>query len=97
MNTDRVAMIRDKLTAVLAPQTIEIRDDSAQHAGHAGARGGGGHFAVHIVADAFAGKSLIQRHRMVYDALAEAMQSDIHALSIQAETLEEAQAKNKSD
>lgn len=94
MNTDRVAMIRDTLTAALAPQTLEIRDDSAKHAGHAGARGGGGHFAVQIVSDAFAGKSLIQRHRMVYDALAEAMQSDIHALSIQAETPQEAQAKS---
>ncbi|MGA7802419.1 MAG: BolA family protein [Gammaproteobacteria bacterium] len=97
MNADRVAMIRDKLTAALAPQTLEIRDDSAKHAGHAGARGGGGHFIVHIVADAFADKSLIQRHRMVYDALAEAMQQEIHALGIQAETPAEARTGNRSE
>ncbi|MEJ2644709.1 MAG: BolA family transcriptional regulator [Gammaproteobacteria bacterium] len=90
MSSDRVAMIRERLTAALAPETLDIRDDSAKHAGHAGARGGGGHFIVHIVSEAFADKSLIQRHRMVYDALAEAMRSEIHALSIQAQTPDEA-------
>ncbi|WJW76644.1 BolA family protein [Thiohalobacter sp. IOR34] len=87
--TDRVTLIRERLTAALAPIRLEIRDDSAKHAGHAGARGGGGHFIVDIVSPAFAGKSLIQRHRMVYEALGEAMQSEIHALSIQAGTPDE--------
>lgn len=87
--TDRISMIRERLTAALAPTRLDIEDDSHRHAGHAGARGGGGHFNVHIVSDAFTGKSLIQRHRLVYDALAEAMQKEIHALSIQAHTPDE--------
>ncbi len=81
---DRVDNIRQRLTAAFAPTTLEIVDDSAKHAGHAGARSGGGHFAVDIVSAAFAGKPLLQRHRMVYDALGDMMQSEIHALSIQA-------------
>ena len=91
MTAERVAMINDKLTAALSPTQLDIQDDSAKHAGHAGAKSGGGHFIVTIVSDAFAGKSLIQRHRMVYDAIGnEAMQTEIHALSITANTPEEA-------
>jgi BolA protein len=67
----------------LEPATLEIRDDSAQHAGHAGAREGG-HFHVVIAARAFAGVSAVERHRMVYAAAAELMGRDIHALSIDA-------------
>lgn len=89
MNETRVDMIRDKLTAALAPTQLDIEDDSAKHAGHAGARGGGGHFNVSIVSTAFAGKSLIERHRMVYGALGDAMQQEIHALSIQAKSPDE--------
>jgi len=90
MSQERVAMIRDKLTACLSPRELDIQDDSAKHAGHAGAQSGGGHFIVSIVSDAFAGKTPIQRHRMVYDALGrEAMQHEIHALSIRAKTPEE--------
>ena len=81
---DRIAMIRERLTAALAPQRIDVQDDSADHAGHAGARSGGGHFQVTIVSAAFAGKSLVDRHRMVYDALGAAMRDDIHALVIRA-------------
>lgn len=81
---DRVSMIREKLTKTLDPVSVEIEDDSHRHAGHAGAAGGGGHFNVSIVAKAFSGKSLIQRHRMVYDAMGDAMNSEIHALSIKA-------------
>ncbi|MFN2310151.1 MAG: BolA family protein [Gammaproteobacteria bacterium] len=84
MNEARVNLIREKLTAALAPVHLEIQDDSAKHAGHAGARGGGGHFNVQIVSPAFTGKSSIERHRMVYSALGESMQHEIHALSIQA-------------
>ena len=92
MNEQRIEMIRQRLTGALQPETLEIIDESAKHAGHAGARGGGGHFVVDIVASAFAGKSLIQRHRLIYDALGDAMQSEIHALSIQARTPDEAGA-----
>lgn len=81
---DRVTMIRERLTAALAPQSIDVQDDSAAHAGHAGARSGGGHFQVTIVSAAFAGKSLVERHRMVYDALGAAMRDEIHALVIRA-------------
>lgn len=90
MNTDRVSAIRNQLSAAFAPQQLEIIDDSHRHAGHASA-GGGGHFSVHIVADAFSGKGLVQRHRMVYDALAELIKrNEVHALSIQARTPDEA-------
>ena len=89
---NRVAMIREKLTNALKPSSIEIEDDSHRHAGHAGAAGGGGHFNVAIVSAAFAGKSLIQRHRMVYDAMGDSMNSEIHALSIKASTPEEVQS-----
>ncbi|QGZ61508.1 BolA family protein [Paraburkholderia acidisoli] len=90
---ERVALIETRLTAALAPiQSLTISDDSAQHAGHAGAAAGG-HFSVTIVAAAFAGKARVARHRMVYDALAEAMQRGIHALAITALTPEEAAAQ----
>jgi BolA protein len=89
-NEERVNMIRERINASLHPTALEIVDDSAKHAGHAGARGGGGHFNVSIVSDEFEGKSLIQRHRMVYDALGDAMQKEIHALSINARTPGEA-------
>ena len=86
MNTiDRPAVIRDRLTQAFAPQSLEIVDDSHKHAGHASARGGG-HFNVHIVSTAFAGKNLVQRHRMVYEAMGDLMQHEVHALSIKAET-----------
>lgn len=87
--TDRVSMIREKLTQAFAPKQLDIVDESHLHAGHAGARSGGGHFAVTIVAEAFAGQPLIKRHRMVYDALGDAMKSEIHALSIKAFSPEE--------
>ena len=88
---ERMALIETRLTAALAPVSIEVRDDSAQHAGHAGAAAGC-HYHVTIVALAFAGKGRVARHRMVYDALAEAMQRGIHALAITALTPEEAAA-----
>ncbi|WP_317622921.1 BolA family protein [Thiohalobacter sp.] len=82
-------MIRERLQAALAPESIDIQDDTAKHAGHAGARGGGGHFIVRIVSTAFAGKTPVQRHRMVFEALGDAMQTEIHALSIDARTPDE--------
>lgn len=89
---ERAALIESRLSAALAPiVSISVRDDSAQHAGHAGASAGG-HYSVTIVAAAFTGKARVARHRMVYDALAEAMQRGIHALAITALTPEEAAA-----
>jgi BolA family transcriptional regulator, general stress-responsive regulator len=76
-------LIREKLAA-LAPESIEIEDESAQHAGHAGARGGGGHYRLTVVSPRFAGHSLQARHRMVYEALAPLMRDKIHALAIHA-------------
>ena len=86
----RVAMIRERLTAALSPIALDIVDDSHRHAGHAGARDGRGHFNLTLVCDAFRDKKLIERHRMVYEALGDAMQTDIHALSIKAYSPEEA-------
>jgi BolA protein len=83
--TQRVEKIRQILTARLAPVELVIRDDSAAHAGHAGAREGG-HFSVLVVSEQFAGRTRMQRHQLVYEAVAELMRTDIHALSIQART-----------
>ena len=85
----RVAKIKALLTTALAPQRMEISDDSHLHAGHRGAQGGGGHFSVTIVSESFTGKGLLERHRMVYDALSQALETEIHALSIQAYSPEE--------
>jgi BolA protein len=79
----RIDRLRAALEHSLQPTRLEIRDDSAKHAGHAGAREGG-HFHVTIVAAAFAGLAPMERHRMVYAAAAELMGRDIHALSIDA-------------
>ena len=76
------------LRAALAPASLTLRDDSAHHAGHAGAREGA-HFAVRIVSTRFAGLGALQRHRLVYDAAAPLMTGRIHALQISALTPEE--------
>ncbi|MGH8551022.1 MAG: BolA family protein [Methylococcales bacterium] len=83
----RVEKIKARINRALAPERLEIIDDSASHAGHTGVREqGGGHFFATIVSGSFEGKSLIQRHQLVYQALGDLMQSDIHAISIQAYT-----------
>jgi BolA protein len=79
----RVEKIRAALQA-LAPLHLVIEDDSEAHAGHAGAASGRGHFSVEIVSARFAGQPALARHRLVYDALGELMQTDIHALSLRA-------------
>lgn len=84
----RVERIREAL-AVLQPVTLEVVDDSHRHAGHEGARDGRGHFTVRIVSPVFAGKAPLARHRAVYAALGEMMQTDIHALAIEASTPDE--------
>ncbi len=89
MNVDRVERIREALTA-LQPVRLDIRDDSAKHAGHAGARDGRGHFSVSIVSAAFDGLSPIQRHKRVYAAMGALMDTEVHALAIVAKTPAEA-------
>lgn len=77
--------IRDKLTAAFQPERLEVIDDSARHAGHAGAREGGeSHFNVVIVSNAFKGKSRVQRQRDIYSALSEELAGPVHALSLKA-------------
>ena len=86
----RVERIRAALEAALRPQSLEVIDDSHKHAGHEGARDGRGHFTVRIVSEAFAGKPPLARHRAVYAALGEMMETDIHALAIEARSPAEA-------
>ncbi|MDO9106041.1 MAG: BolA family protein [Methylovulum sp.] len=77
-------LIKNALTDAFKPDLLEIIDSSAAHAGHAGARSGGGHYHVTIIADAFEGKSSVQRHQLVYQALGDLMKQQIHALGINA-------------
>lgn len=88
--SERVARIRERLQAALAPSALAIEDESHRHAGHAGARDGRGHFRVHVVSSAFSGKASLARHRAVYAALGDLMETDIHALAIDARAPEEA-------
>lgn len=78
-------IIRQLLTEALKPDVLEIIDNSAAHAGHTGARSGG-HYHVTIVSDAFEGKSMVQRHQLIYQALGDLMKQQIHALGINALT-----------
>ena len=80
--------MRAALERALAPAALEITDDSAAHAGHPGARGGG-HFRVLLVAEAFRGRSQLERHRLVYAALEPLLSGAVHALSIVARSPEE--------
>jgi BolA protein len=84
VTAERVRQIQAILEDAFSPSHLQVKDQSHLHAGHAGARDGMGHFEATIVADAFAGKSRIERHRLVYDALGTMMQTDIHALKINA-------------
>lgn len=85
----RIERIREALAA-LQPVTLDVIDDSHKHAGHEGARDGRGHFTVRIVSPVFAGKAPLARHRAIYAALGEMMQTDIHALAIEAKAPGEA-------
>ena len=89
MTTDRKDRIQSLLEDAFSPKEILVKDQSHLHAGHAGARDRKGHFEVQIIADAFEGKSRIRRHRMVFEALKDMMQTDIHALSVHAFAPEE--------
>ncbi len=84
MSEQRVEEIRQRLQDALAPTELLVKDQSHLHAGHEGAKEGKGHFEVTIVSDEFVGVNRISRHRLVYDALGSFMDSDIHALRINA-------------
>ena len=86
MSEQRLERIRVLLEAALAPEHLEVIDESHLHVGHAGARDGRGHFRVRIECSQFSGKPRLARHRMVYDALGDMMETDIHALAIEEES-----------
>ena len=86
MTADRQSRLEQRLKDALHPESIQIRDQSHLHAGHAGASDGLSHFAVKLTAQAFDGLPVIKRHRLVYDAVGDMMKTDIHALSITART-----------
>jgi BolA family transcriptional regulator, general stress-responsive regulator len=94
---ERGAAIRERLTRELAPTQLVVEDESHLHAGHAGARDGKGHFRVRVVTDRFTGLSAIKRHRLVYAAVGDLMQTDIHALAVAALTTAEATAATGPD
>jgi BolA family transcriptional regulator, general stress-responsive regulator len=77
--TDKIAEI---LREALAANEVSVEDEGAQHVGHPGAASGGGHYHVRVVSPRFEGKSMLERHRMVYQALADEMQRSIHALAL---------------
>ncbi len=85
---DVPAVLRERLAA-LAPSVLEIRDDSAQHVGHAGARGGAGHFSLTIVSEAFSGLSRLARQQRVLREVGDLLPHPVHALSLKALTPEE--------
>lgn len=84
MNEQRVRRIEQILMDAFEPSELRIKDQSHLHAGHAGARDGLGHFDVFIVSEAFRDVSRVRRHQMIYAALGDMMQTDIHALAIRA-------------
>lgn len=89
---DRAMRIEQHLRTTLSPTVCQVEDESALHAGHAGAASGGGHFRVRIVSSRFEGQGRLARHRLVYDCLDDMMQHEIHAPAITALTPAEAPA-----
>jgi BolA protein len=81
---NRPERIRALLTEALAPSVLDLTDESALHAGHAGAASGGGHYRLKIVSARFEGLKLVMRHRLVYDSVHDMMHTEIHALAITA-------------
>ena len=86
---DRIKWLETTLEEAFAPPLLRIEDESAQHAGHAGAAAGSGHFRVLIVSESFRGRTLVARQRAVYAALGDAMPARIHALALRTLTPEE--------
>lgn len=85
----RQRKIEQKLQQALSPESLDVVDDSHKHAGHAGAKGGAGHYDITIVSDMFEGEDTLSRHRMIYKALDDMMPREIHALMIKALTPDE--------
>lgn len=85
----RLEQIRGALQAALVPLQLDVIDESHKHVGHEGARDGRGHFRVRVVSEQFAGKAPLARHRLIYAALGDLMQTDIHALAIEARAPQE--------
>ena len=81
---DRRERIEARLRAAFAPLALEVVDDSARHRGHAGAASGGGHYRVVLISERFRGLARVERHRMVYEALAGELRQEIHALELSA-------------
>jgi BolA family transcriptional regulator, general stress-responsive regulator len=96
MTLPRSERIRAKLASAFAASSVSVTDDSARHAGHAGARGGAGHFIVRIESQSFSGLSRLQRHRLVYEALADMLPGEIHALNIEAVSPDDDNPSRKS-
>ena len=94
MTEETMREIEQRMRADLEPVSIELVDESAMHAGHAGAASGGGHYRIRIVSLRFAGLSRVARHRLVYDPLSDLMRHAIHALTIEALTPDEAPASS---
>ena len=90
MNSEqRLAEIHARLESALSPESLQVEDEGHMHIGHEGSKDGRGHFRVLVVSAHFQGKTPIQRHRLIYQAMGDLMQTDIHALAIDAYTPEE--------
>ncbi len=90
MNSEqRLAEIRSRLQTALSPESLQVEDEGHLHIGHEGAKDGRGHFRVLVVSNQFQGKNPIARHRLIYQAMGQLMQTDIHALAIDAYTPDE--------
>lgn len=83
---ERKELIEKRLTAAFSPSVITVIDESHQHVGHEGAKGGGSHFALTIVSAAFADLPLLKRHQLIYEQLKDLIPHEIHAIKINAST-----------
>ncbi|GAA4011232.1 BolA family protein [Actimicrobium antarcticum] len=88
--SDRETRIKARLLETFSPTVCQLVDESAAHAGHAGAASGGSHYRLHLVSSRFENESRVNRHRLVYDCLRDMMQHEIHALALSVETPSEA-------
>lgn len=85
----RIEELQDRITSALGADIVQVQDDSEKHRGHAGARGGAGHYTVLVVAERFAGMGRVERHRAVYDAVGDMIPTQVHALAVRALTPDE--------
>ena len=90
----REECLRDRIERALAPEHLELTDESGAHVGHPGAAGGAGHYRVVVVSARFAGADPVMRHRLVYDAVGDLIPTEVHALALSAYTPEEWRARS---